>query len=88
MLMLSTHEPILDVLVNRVVEEERILLYQAELCSPPIQISAVKVFVPDGDRAVAKVISNGIVAAKLVPSGYECDYGTYACDIFYQQPLS
>jgi hypothetical protein len=49
MLMLSTHETILDVLVNRVVEEKRILLYEAELRSPPIQINAVKVFVADGN---------------------------------------
>jgi hypothetical protein len=88
MLILRAHEPILNVLVNCVVEEKRILLYQAELRSPPIEVNAVEVFAADGDGAIAKVVGNAITATKLIPSGYEADYCTYAFDMPYQRALS
>jgi hypothetical protein len=88
MLILRAHEPILNVLVNCVVEEKRILLYQAKLRSPPIEVNVVETFATDGDCAIAKVFCNAITTTKLIPSRYEADYRAYAFDMTCQRALS
>jgi hypothetical protein len=74
--MLSTHEAILDIAMNCVVEEKWVLLYQAKLRSPPIQVDTAEALVADCNCAVAKIIGNGICASKLVPSRDEPNYCT------------
>ncbi len=49
----GSNEPVLHILKNGKVEQKRLLLNNAYLCSPPMQINLVQIPITDYDSAVA-----------------------------------